>query len=691
MNTYTNFILKHRKFIIFLFLALTVLCTWLSTLVGVDYDFSDYLPDDAKSTKALSVMEEEYDQPIPNMRVMISDVSIPEALEYKKKLEAADGVREVTWLDDSIDIYAPLEMADPDTVNEWYKDDNALFSVTTGSDDADKKAAVTAIREIIGDDNAMSGTAVTDVLSPIESTAEIQQIMVIVLPVVFLILLITTTSWFEPVLFMLTIGIAIMLNRGTNLMFGTISFVTNAAGAVLQLAVSMDYSIFLLHRFADNRSRGMEVSDAMVAAVKQSVGSVASSGLTTVTGFAALILMRFKIGPDMGWVMAKAIVLSLICVLCLLPALAMCTWKLIDKTQHRSFLPPMDGLAKAVMKLRIPFLLLTVLVTIPGYLAHSKNDFYYGASRVYSSDGTQMGRDLQAIEAEYGASNPVVILVPIGDTENEIALNDALKEKDYITSVISYVNTVGESIPADFVPSDQISKLYSEHYSRFVVTLDTEEGTEGWDTCVRDLRALCAEYYGDDALLAGNLVSTLDLKDTITADDVRVNFMSIAFVAVILLVNFKSISLPLLLTLVIEASIWINLSIPYFMSTSLHYIAYLIISSVQLGATIDYAILFTDRYLELRRSHPKKEAAFLVIKSCVLSIFTSGIILMIAGTVLGKISSNLVLSQIGSLLGRGAALSFLLVLFVVPCLLVLFDGLIRRTTLHTNFYDEKQK
>ncbi len=337
MASYTNFILKHRKAIIVLFLVLTVICAGLSTLVGVDYDFADYLPDDAASTRALDVMEEEYDQPIPNLRVMVKDVTIPEALDYKKKLEAVEGVREVSWLDDSIDIYAPLEMADADTIDEWYKDSNALFSVTTSDDDAERKAAVYGIREVIGDDNAMSGTAVTDILSPIESTAEIQQIMLIALPIVFLILLLTTDSWFEPVLFMMTIGIAIMLNRGTNLMFGTISFVTNAAGAVLQLAVSMDYSIFLLHRFADNRKQGKDVQEAMTLAVRQSVGSVLSSGLTTVTGFAALILMRFKIGPDMGWVMAKAIIFSLICVLCLLPALAISTYKLIDKTQHRSF------------------------------------------------------------------------------------------------------------------------------------------------------------------------------------------------------------------------------------------------------------------------------------------------------------------------------------------------------------------
>ena len=307
MERYTSFILKHRKLIIAVFLFAAVICAGLSTMVGVNYKFADYLPEDAPSTVALNIMEEEYSQSIPNMRVVIHDVSIPEALTYKEKLEQVEGVEEVNWLDDAINIYEPLEDADQDTIDEWYKNSDALYSVTIADDETLKKKAVDEIRNIIGDDNAMSGTAVTDVLSPVHTSQEIQKIMVFVLPIVFIVLLLTTNSWFEPVLFMITIGVAIMLNRGTNLIFGEISFVTNAAGSVLQLAVSMDYSIFLLHRFAENRAEEKEVKEAMIEAVKQSTGSVLSSGLTTVTGFAALILMRFRIGPDMGWLDKKSI------------------------------------------------------------------------------------------------------------------------------------------------------------------------------------------------------------------------------------------------------------------------------------------------------------------------------------------------------------------------------------------------
>lgn len=687
MDRYTNFILKHKKFIIGIFLILTVVCAGLSTLVGVNYNFADYLPEDAASTKAIDVMEEEYDQPVPNMRVMLYDVSISEALRYKEEIAQTEGVEEVSWLDDAVDIYAPLETADQSVVDAWYKDGNALFSVTIADDKKD--TAVAQIRDIIGEDNAMSGSAVTDVLSPVHTSKDIQQIMGFVIPIVIVVLLLTTNSWFEPVLFMITIGIAIILNMGTNLIFGEISFVTNAAGSVLQLAVSMDYSIFLLHRFSENRSQGKNVQEAMIAAVKQSIGSVMSSGLTTVTGFAALILMRFRIGPDMGWVMAKAIALSLICVLCLLPALAISTYHWIDKTQHRPIFPDFRKASGFIMKCRLPVFFIVAVLVVPCIIAQGKNDFLYGASRIYSTNATQMGRDLLAVEEEYGVSNPVVVMVPKGEIQKEIAMNEEFKKEDCVDSVISYVNTAGASIPTDFVPDEEVSKLYSEHYSRFILSLNVEEGKAGWDDSLNKIRSISEKYYGKDALIAGDLASTLDLKTTITQDNMRVNSLAIGFVFLILLVTFKSISIPVILTLVIETSIWINLAIPYFQGTSLYYIAYLIISSVQLGATIDYAILFTSRYVELRETQTKKKAAREAIRLCLLSVFTSSVILFAAGTILGKISTNMVLSQLGILIGRGAVISFVLVFTVLPAMLVMLDGLIQKTTLHLHFIKEE--
>ena len=689
MERYTQFLLKHKKLIIGVFVLAAVLCAVLSGLVGVNYNFADYLPDDAASTRALEVMDEEYSQSVPNMRVLVYEVSIPQALAYKEKIADVDGVEEVNWLDDAVDIYEPLELAEQKTVEDWYKDGNALFSVTV--DEKKQDSVIPAVREIIGEENCMSGTAVTSVLAPVNTSVEVQQIMFLAVPIIFLILILTTNSWFEPVLFMITIGVAILINRGTNLMFGTVSFVTNAAGSVLQLAVSMDYSIFLLHRFSENREEGLPVEKAMIEAVKQSVGSILSSGLTTVTGFLALVLMRFKIGPDMGWVMSKAIVLSLVSVLCFLPALAISTYRLIDKTQHRTFVPKFDKFAGLVMKLRIPALALVILILPVSFLGQMKNDFFYGGSQVYSTQATQMGRDMEAIDKMFGSSNPVVIMVPKGDMEKEIAMNEELKKLDCVTSVVSYVNSVGNAIPSSFLPSETVSRLYSAHYSRFVITMEAEEKDPDWYEKVNDIRNIGEKYYGDKIQYAGDLVSTEDLKTTITQDNTKVNFLAIAFVFCILLVNFKSLSLPVILTLVIESSIWINLGIPYFRGQTLFYIGYLIISTVQLGATIDYAILFSDRYMDFRKTFPKKESAFMTLRTCTISILTSAAVLTLAGVILGKVSTNGVLSQLGILIGRGAALSFVLVIFVLPTLLILFDGVIRRTTLHCDFFRKEKE
>ncbi len=688
MERYTQFLLKHKIQIIILFVLAAVVCIILSGLTGVNYKFADYLPENAASSKALEVMEEEYNQSVPNVRVLIYDVSIPEALSYKERLEAIDGVEEVNWLDDAVNIYEPLEMADEKTVEEYYKDQDACYTITVN--EVKEEAAIPAIRDVIGDTNCMSGSSVESVVAAQDTARDVQRIMLLVVPIIFLVLLITTDSWFEPVLFMITIGVAILLNMGTNLIFGTVSFVTNAAGPVLQMAVSMDYSIFLLHRFSEKRKEGMEAEKAMVAAVKESVGSILSSGLTTVTGFLALVFMAFRIGPDLGWAMSKAIVFSLLCVLCFLPALAMATYPVIDKTRHRALLPGAGRFSGFVMKARIPILILALLLIPIMFLAQQQNRFYYGGSEVYTSQETQLGRDTKAITDGFGLSNPVVLLVPKGELDKEAALNEELLELDYVTSVISYVNSVGSAIPDEFVPSDTLSSLYSAHYSRFVITLNTQEAEEGWEDKVNAVRNIGEKYYGDQIQYAGELVSTEDLKTTITEDNWKVNLLAVVFVLAILLVNFRSIVLPLILILVIESSIWINLGIPYFSGQPLFYIGYLIISTVQLGATIDYAILFTDRYMEFRKQLPEKQAVRKTLEACTLSILTSAAILFLAGCILGKVSTNGVLSQLGWLIGRGAALSFVMVLFVLPSLLLLFDWVIRKTTLHADFYDKTQ-
>lgn len=678
MERLVNGILKYKKSILVFFILATVISLFTSSMVNINYNIMDYLPEEAPSTKALDVMNEEYDKGAANVRVVLKDVSIVDALKYKEKIKKVDGVDDIRWLDDVVNIKEPLELQNQDTIESWYKNNEALFSITVNEDK--EESAIDKIGEIIGENGMISGSAVNIVFAQETTEKELIKMMVILIPIILIILFLTTSSWFEPVLFLSTIGIAIIINSGTNLILGEISFVTKAAGSILQLAVSMDYSIFLLHRFSEFRNEGLAVKEAMKEAILKSVSSILSSGLTTVVGFAALIVMKFKIGPDMGFVMLKAICLSLISVLVLLPVLALYCYKLIDKTQHKSFMPKFNKFAKVSYKFRHISIILFLLLLIPCFLAQQNNSFSYGASEIYSDESTKIGHDTAAINKEFGKTNPLVLMVPKGDLVSERALCDELENIDKITSITSYAETVGITIPTEYVPDDTLSQLISDNYSRFIIVANVKvEGDETF-ALIDEIRNLAYKYYDDSYYFLGESVNTLDLKETIEDDNKKVNAISIIAIMIILLLTFKSLSLPIILVLVIEFSIWSNLTFNYFIGNDVFYIAYLIISSIQLGATIDYAILFTNRYIENRETMNKKEATQATISTTTVSILTSASILATAGIILGEISTNSIIAQLGILVGRGAILSLILVLFVLPALLMLLDKLIAKTT-----------
>lgn len=641
--------------------------------------YDDYLPPDTASTLALDAMDAEYDGGVPNARVMVKNVSVPEALAYKEKLEAIDGVTGVTWLDDAANVQQPLETLDQDTVSSYYQDGVALFSVTIAEDK--RITAVDAIRALIGDDNAMSGSTVSTAIATTSTVSQIQIISLAAVAFVLFILMLTTTSWLEPLVVLGSLGVAILINSGSNLIFGEISFVSNAAGSILQLAVSLDYSIFLLHRFEECRRETPEPREAMVEALCKSTMSILSSGLTTVIGFLALCLMQFQIGPDMGLVLGKGVAISLLTVFLFSPSLILLCHTLLERTRHRSFMPAFRGFGRCVTHLMIPVLLILLVLTVPAYLGSEQNSYYYGSSHIFGPE-TQLGADIQAIEDVFGKGDTYVLMVPRGNAAREQALSSELKALPQVSSILSYVDNAGSVIPTEYVEKDtlSISKLISDHYSRLVLSVKVDlEGGAAFEL-VNRVREIAESYYPGQWLLAGEGVSTCDMKETVTSDMTKVNLIAIAAAFIVLLFSFKPLSLPVILVLAIEAGIWINTAIPYFTNQSVFYISYLIITSIQLGATVDYAILFTDRYTEFRRSLQKKEAIVQTISSVTVSIFTSGLTLTVVGFLMGYISTHGLLSQLGFFLGRGALLSMGIVLFALPGMLYLLDGLIERTT-----------
>lgn len=675
MKKFYMSLVNHRKTMVMIFTMVFVVCLLLGNLVKVNYDINDYLPESSPSTVSLELMQEEFDGGIPNARIMISDVTIPEALEYKEKLEAVDGVTAVTWLDDVVSIFVPLSTLDTDTLETYYKDNNALFTVTIEEDR--RIEAVSSIRELIGEDNAMTGSAVSTAISTTETVLEINKISIFTVLFVLVVLVMTTNSWMEPLIVLIGLGLAIVINNGTNLIFGEISFVTNAAGSILQLAVSLDYSVFLLHRFEECRQENPDVKAAMTEALCKSTSSILSSGLTTVIGFLALVLMQFRLGPDLGLALAKGVAISLITVFVFMPSFILLTYKWLDKTRHKELLPKFDLFGKSVQKMTIPMVCIFVILIIPAYLASNANDYYYGSSNIFGSE-TQLGSDTALIESVFGKSDTYVLMVPVGDTATETELSQELNSLPQVTSIISYVDLAGAEIPLEYLDENTLSQLISKNYSRMVLSVDVPYEGEETFALVEQVRNIAQKYYSDTYYLAGEGVSTYDLMETVTNDMVKVNLMAIAAVFIVLLLSLRSISLPIVLVLSIETAIWINLSIPYFMDTTIFYIAYLIISSIQLGATVDYAILMTDRYKENREMMNKKAAVIQTISDVTVSILTSGSVLTVVGLLLGYITTNQLLGQLGIFIGRGAILSLIIVLFVLPGLLYLFDPLIIR-------------
>lgn len=676
MKKFAHAVLYHKKTVLMIFIAAILASAVLMQMVKINYNLSDYLPEDSPSTQALQIMDENFTGAVPNARVAVPDCTLAGALLLKSQLSAVEGVSNVVWLDDVIDLRIPLEMADPAVVDDWFRDGWALFSVTVRS--GYSAEAVAGMRSVIGEAGAITGAAASTAAVD-ETMQDVSKILIYVVPLVLIILLLTTSSWFEPLLFLIAIGVAILLNEGTNILFGSVSFVTRATSAILQLAVSMDYAVFLLHEFARRRHAGDDVRDAMQQAMVRSYSSIAASALTTVFGFLALALMRFKIGPDMGFVLAKGVVFSLISVTVLLPVMTLYSTKIMDRTHHRSLIPSFSGFGRLVVRICLPLAAVIVLVIPTSYLAQRSNSFIYGSSGM-NSENSRIALDTAAIERVFGSQVELVLIVPDGQTADETALENDIRQIPLISSVLSYNSMVGHVVPSDFLDSDTLAYFRAGGYSRLILYAQTNEESPEAFAVVEAVRAIAERYYASSYYLLGASVVNLDLKNVITGDNTLVLLAAVLAIGLIVLLTFRSASVPLILLLTIEGATWINLGIPYFSGEHFNYIGYQIISSVQLGATVDYGILLTQHYLVNRQQSDKCEAMRKTLAATAASILTPASILVIAGVTLGLVSANGLISQLGSILGRGAAISAAMVLLFLPALLITLDGVIRRTS-----------
>ncbi len=679
--------LNHRRVVIVIAALLFIVSVLCIPNVKINYQFSDYLPESSESTVSLRVMEEAFNSPTPNSNIMVEGLSLTQASELAAQMETIEGVEEVMWLGTTCDTSQPLETYDPDVVSAYKKGDSYLYqvaldtSVATQSMDFIREAA----NEVGATDVSMSGEAINSAVAQGSSDFEIQLILVMAVIVILGLLLITSGAWFEPVLFLSVIGISIVYNLGTNIIFGEISFITQMCAAVLQLAVSMDYGIVMLHAFRGFKAQGLTSYDAAVAAMHKAAAVIASSAATTFFGFLSLCVMAFLIGADMGVVLAKGIVFSFLCVLFLLPILVLSSEKLLKKTAHKKFLPSFDKFAVWCMRIAVPFTVIIALITVPAYLGQKQPNFVYGASG-FVEPGTELYEETNAINETFGAQEQWVMLVPEGDWGRELQMVKRIEDLEGVSAVTSYVTAVSANIPTDMVPSEDLSQLVSGGYSRIVVSTSVEGESEEAFSLVQALRDIGDEFYPEENYFVGSAVTSYDMSLIVNDDSLRIFIASVVAIGLVLLLMFRSLSIPLMLLLTIEISIWINLAIPYFTGESIQYIGYLIISAIMLGATVDYTIILSRAYLDRRVEMEKRPAMLSAISYSAITILTSATILTVCGAFIGIISSNGVIAGLGTLIGRGAFIAALNTFLLLPILFMVLDKVVEKTTWKARFY-----
>ena len=678
MERFSRAVIRHRKAVVALFAALTLFGAACIGQVKVNGDFSDYLPPTTPSTVAIDVMNDSFDNDVTNLRAYVQGIDLMQAKELAETFAARDDVLASEWLGDNLDIGVPLETQDQDTLAAWRDADGYLFQLTVSAANAQEQ--IESIRaDALGTAGAAScaidGSAANNanVMDSVERDLSI--IMPLAVLIVLIVMAIASTSFLHPIIALTAIGAAIVMNMGSNIIQGEVSSVTQMVGAVLQLAVSMDYSIVLLTNYGRATREFADPEEACVQAMSRSLPVVASSAAVTFFGFLSLTFMQFLIGRDMGIVLAKGIALSFLSITLFMPCLLHMLRRATAKLEHRPFLPPFSRFARACRTVAVPALVLALAVAAPAFIAQDMTKFNYGSLKNIA-ETAQVKLDQQTIDERFGKEQTWVILVPQEQWGHENALVAKLEALPTTTSVTSYGTIAGSTTPLALADSESVSALISGGYSRIVVASAVGDEDDAAYELVKRVRGLCAEEYGDNYHLLGDTVSYYDIRDVATQDMVTVRVASLLAIALVLIIMFRSLSIPAILLFCIEVSIWINLSIPYFMDTSTSYIGFLVIDAVQLGAAVDYSIIFAHQYLKLRESDPGRAPggrARDAISGAALPILTSSVILMLSALGIYLFSSSPMVQELGLLICRGALIADLIIFTVMPTLFLARD------------------
>lgn len=683
MVKFGKFITKHKLFILLLGVLLIIPAMIGMVKTRVNYDVLSYLPDSLETVSGQDIMVDEFGMGAFSM-VIVENMDNKDVVALKEKLEKVDHVEKIIWYDSVADISLPTDMLPNELKEALFNGDAtmmiALFDNTTSSEDT--MQAVTDMRNLVKDQAFISGMSgiVTDIKNLVQ--AELPVYIVIAGILALIVLLITMESIVTPVLFLLCIGLAILYNMGTNIFLGQISYITQALTAVLQLGVTMDYSIFLLESYQANKVRfDNDKERAMAHAISNTFKSVVGSSITTVAGFAALCFMTFALGRDLGIVMAKGVIIGVVVCITLLPSLILFFDKWIDKTTHRAIFPNFHKTSAFITKHRIIPLLIFAVLFVPAFYGNNHVKVYYNLDQGLPQDLDSAIAN-KKLEEKFNMNNMHILLLKNGLTSKEKNdMKNEIEKVDGVKWVLGMNSIVGANVPDDMIPDKYKDMLKSDNWELQFICSDYKTATDQVNAQIASINDIVKKY-SKDSMVIGEAPLTKDLQDVTDIDLATVNYLSIGAIFLIILLTFKSISLPVILVSVIEFAIFLNMSFPYYSGIELPFVASIVIGTIQLGATVDYAILMTTRYHKERvvNQKTKKEAVEIAHKTSMKSIIISGLSFFAVTFGVSAYSSIDMINAICTLLSRGAVISTISVILILPAMLYLFDKVICKTT-----------
>lgn len=686
-----KWIAKHRILIVLIGILLLIPSVIGTIKTRINYDILSYLPESLETVKGQDVMVDEFGTGAFSM-VVVEDMPLKDVQKLKNKFEEIEHVKKVLWYDDIADISVPTSMMPKDLKNIFFADDSTmmlvLFDNTTSSDEA--MEAVTNMRAIADKQCFISGMSgvVTDIKNL--CLQELPIYVAIAALFSFIVLEITGTSFVVPILFLLCIGISILYNMGTNIFLGEISYLTQALVAILQLGVTMDYSIFLLDSFEENKKRFPgDKNRAMGHAISNTFKSIVSSSITTVAGFAALCLMTFALGKNLGIVMAKGVIIGVICCVTLLPAIILIFDPLIEKTKHKPLIKNTNRLSGFIIRHYKIWLAVFCIGLLPAVYGNNHTKIYYNIDKSLPStlDSNVANKKL---EDTFDMSTMHIIMMDKNiSNANKTTLMKDIEKVDGVKWAFGLNSVFGANVPASMIPKDVKDMLQSDEQELVFVCSKYSSATDESNSQIAAINDLVKKY-DTNAMVIGEAPLMKDLQDVTDIDLVNVNVASVAAIFIIIMLVFKSISVPIILVAVIEFAINVNMAIPFFQGIELPFVASIVVGTIQLGATVDYAILMTSRYQkERRKGFGKKEAVMNAHKACALSIMTSGFSFFAATFGVAWYSKVDMIGAICTLLSRGALISMACVIFILPAMFIIFDKVICKTSI--DFLGEKAK